>query len=174
MSTNPYAVPPYEQQQQPAMEPYPQPRQSSRAVPRVLSALGGFLLTPVALGMVIYGGSRLQRVFAQAYSVGEDPLGLITLLLGALLLLGVALLGALSGLGPVIGGLVWGVLPGLAALVGSTDLLGLMYDVGGRELGVGLATWLVMGCLLGSGVLLVGAGLVGTLTRRRPPSRSAG
>ncbi|WP_235783679.1 hypothetical protein [Amycolatopsis orientalis] len=56
MSTNPYAVPPYEQQQQPAMEPYPQPRQSSRAVPRVLSALGGFLLTPVALGMVIYGG----------------------------------------------------------------------------------------------------------------------
>ncbi|WP_152546887.1 hypothetical protein [Amycolatopsis orientalis] len=118
--------------------------------------------------------SRLQRVFAQAYSVGEDPLGLITLLLGALLLLGVALLGALSGLGPVIGGLVWGVLPGLAALVGSTDLLGLMYDLGGRELGVGLATWLVMGCLLGSGVLLVGAGLVGTLTRRRPTSRSAG
>ncbi|KZB82597.1 hypothetical protein AVL48_09590 [Amycolatopsis regifaucium] len=143
-------------------------------MPRVLSALGGVLLTPVALGMVIYGGSRLQRVFAQAYSVGEDPMGLILLLFGALLLLGVALLGAVSGLGPVIGGLIWGVLPGLAALAGSSDLVGLMYDIGGRELGVGLVTWLVMGALLGSGALLVGAGLVGTLTRRRPTSRSAG
>jgi hypothetical protein len=140
----------------------------------VISALGGVLLTPLALGMVIYGGSRLQRVYAQAFSVGEDPLGLVMLLFGALLLLGVALLGALSGLGPVIGGLVWGVLPGLTALVGSTDLLSLMYDIGGRELGVGLVTWLVMGSLLGSGVLLVGAGLVGTLTRRRPGARLAG
>ncbi|OLZ49422.1 hypothetical protein BS329_21980 [Amycolatopsis coloradensis] len=137
-------------------------------MPRVLSAVGGVLLTPVALGLVIYGGSRLQRMYAQAYTVGEDPLGLFLLILGGLLLLGVALLGALSGLGPVIGGLLWGVVPGLTTLLGGQSVMSTMYDLGGRELGVGLVTWLVMGALFGAGFLLVGAGLVGTLTRRRP------
>ncbi|WP_236004816.1 hypothetical protein [Amycolatopsis pittospori] len=165
MSTNPYAVPPFEQHQAP--EPYVQPKQTSRAVPRVISALGGVLLTPVALGLVIYAGSRLQRMFAQAYTVGDDLLGLFLLLLGGVLLLGVALLGALSGLGPVIGGLMWGVLPGLTVFLSPRDFLGLMYDVGGRELGVGVVTWMVMGALMGSGFLLIGAGLVGTLARRR-------
>ncbi|WP_245192991.1 hypothetical protein [Amycolatopsis alba] len=164
MSTNPYAVPPHEQPSAP--EPYLQPRQSGRAVPRVISALGGVLLTPVALGLVIYGGSRLQRTYAQAYTVGEDPLGLTLLIVGGLLLLGVALLGVLSGLGPVLGGLLWGVIPGLTTLLGGTSVMSTLYDVGGRELGVGLVTWLVMGALFGSGFLLVGAGLVGTLTRR--------
>ncbi|WP_410604529.1 hypothetical protein [Amycolatopsis sp. lyj-90] len=172
MSTNPYAVPPHEQP--PAPEPYLQPRQSSRAVPRVISALGGVLLTPVALGLVIYGGSRLQRMYAQAYTVGEDPLGLILMIVGGLLLLGVALLGVLSGLGPVLGGLIWGVVPGLTTLLGGQSVMSTMYDIGGRELGVGLVTWLVMGALFGSGFLLAGAGMVGTLTRRRPGSRSAG
>ncbi|MEV6908960.1 hypothetical protein [Amycolatopsis sp. NPDC051071] len=165
MSTNPYAVPPYEQPHAP--EPYVQPRQPSRAVPRVLSALGGVLLTPVALGMVIYGGTRLQRLFSQGFTVGEDPLGLILLIAGGLLLLGVALLGALSGIGPALGGLLWGVLPGLTVFLGPQDFLSAMYDVGGRELGVGLVTWLVMGALIGSGFLLIGAGLAGTIARRR-------
>ncbi|RSM54163.1 hypothetical protein DMH03_35555 [Amycolatopsis sp. WAC 01376] len=137
-------------------------------MPRVLSALGGVLLTPVALGLVIYGGSRLQRMYAQAYTVGEDPLGLVMLIVGGLLLLGVALLGALSGLGPVIGGLVWGVVPGLTTFLGGPSVMSTMYDLGGRELGVGLVTWLVMGALFASGFLLVGAGLAGTLARRRP------
>lgn len=165
MSTNPHAVPPYEQSQH--LEPYARPRQGSRAVPRVISALAGLLLTPVALGLVIYGGSRLQRMFAQAYSVGNEPLGLFLLIFGGLLLLGVALLGALSGLGPMLGGLVWGVLPGLAGVLGPRDVLSVVYDLGGREFSVGLVTWMVMGALFGSGFLLIGAGLVGTLTRRR-------
>jgi hypothetical protein len=166
VSTNPYAVPPYEQPQQP--EPYAGPRQGGRAVPRVISALAGVLLTPVALGLVIYGGSRLQRMYAQTYSVGDEPVGLFMLIIGGLLLLGVALLGVLSGLGPMLGGLVWGVLPGLAGVLGPRDVLRFVYDVGGRELSVGLVTWMVMGALFGSGFLLIGAGLVGTLTRRRP------
>ncbi|MFJ8913173.1 hypothetical protein [Amycolatopsis sp. NPDC102389] len=165
MTTDPYAVPPHEQPAAP--QPYFQPRQSSRAVPRVISGLGGILLTPVALGLVIYGGSRLQRMYAQAYTVGDDPLGLILLLVGGLLLLGVALLGALSGLGPVLGGLIWGVVPGLTSLLSSQSMVSFLYDLGGRELGVGLVTWLVMGALVGSGFLLIGAGLVGTLSRRR-------
>lgn len=163
MSTNPYALPPNEQPQ----APYVQPRQDGRAVPRVLSALGGVLLTPVALGLVIYGGTRLQRTFAQAFTVGDDPLSLVLLFLGGLLLLGVALLGSLSGLGPVIGGVVWGVLPGLTFLLGPRDVLSFFYDLGGREFGVGLVTWVVMGALFGSGFLLIGSGLVGTITRRR-------
>ncbi|MFC9252737.1 hypothetical protein [Amycolatopsis thailandensis] len=165
MSTNPYAVPPHEQPSVP--EPYLQPKQSSRAVPRVISALGGVLLTPVALGLVIYSGSRLQGMYAQAYTVGEDPLGMILLIVGGFFLLGVALLGALSGLGPVLGGLIWGVIPGLTTLLGGTSVMSSLYDFGGRELGVGLVSWLVLGALFGSGFLLVGAGLVGTLTRRR-------
>ncbi|WP_235096826.1 hypothetical protein [Amycolatopsis decaplanina] len=165
MSTNPYAVPPHEQPAVP--EPYLQPRQSGRTVPRVISGLGGVLLTPVGLGLTIYGGSRLQRGFSQSLSVGEDPLGVILLVLGGLLLLGVALLGALSGLGPAAGGLLWGVLPGLAFILSPRDVMSFIYDIGGSELGVGLATWLVMGALVGSGFLLIGAGLVGTLSRRR-------
>ncbi|WP_410650275.1 hypothetical protein [Amycolatopsis sp. cmx-4-54] len=166
MTNNPYAVPPYEQAQAP--EPYgAQPRQSGRAVPRVISGLGGVLLTPVALSVTIYGGSRLQRSFSQYMSVTEDPLGLILLIVGGLLLLGVAFLGALSGLGPVAGGLLWGVLPGLTFLLSPRDVMSLVYDVGGSDLGVGMVTWLVMGALFASGFLLIGAGLVGTLARRR-------
>jgi len=165
MTTDPYAVPPHGRPATP--EPYLQPRQSSRAVPRVISGLGGVLLTPVALSVTVYGGSRLQRGFSQSLSVTEDPLGLVLLLVGGLLLLGVAFLGALSGLGPVVGGLLWGVLPGLAFLLSPRDVMSFIYDVGGSGLGVGLVTWLVMGALVGSGFLLIGAGLVGTLSRRR-------
>ncbi|MFI9456073.1 hypothetical protein [Amycolatopsis sp. NPDC052450] len=167
MTNNPYAVPPYEQPQAP--EPYAaQPRQASRAVPRVLSAVGGVLLTPVALGLVIYSGSQLQRSLAQFLSVGEDPLSLFLLVLGGVLLVGVALLGALSGIGPIVGGLMWGVLPGLTFLLSPQDIMSLTYDVTGASLGTGLVTWLVMGALFASGFLLIGAGLVGTLARRRP------
>ncbi|MFD6067571.1 MULTISPECIES: hypothetical protein [Amycolatopsis] len=166
MTNNPYAVPPYEQTQAP--EPYgAQPRQASRAVPRVLSGIGGVLLTPVALGLVIYGGAQLQRSLSQYLSVGEDPLSLFLLILGGLLLLGVALLGALSGIGPIVGGVLWGVLPGLTFLLSPQDIMRLSYDVTGTSLGVGLVTWLVMGALFASGFLLIGAGLVGTLSRRR-------
>lgn len=165
MTTDPYAVPPHGQPAAP--EPYLQPRQRSRAVPRVISGLGGFLLTPVALGVTIYGGTLLQRGFSRSLSISEDPLGIILLFLGGLLLLGVAFLGALSGLGPVLGGLVWGVLPGVGFLLSPRDVMSVIYDVGGSGLGVGLVTWLVMGALVGSGFLLIGAGLAGTLSRRR-------
>ncbi|MFI7118363.1 hypothetical protein [Amycolatopsis sp. NPDC049868] len=165
MTTDPYAVPPHGQPATP--EPYRQPRQSSRAVPRVISGLGGVLLTPVALSVTIYGGTRLQRGFAQALSFTDDPLGLALLIVGGLLLLGVAFLGALSGLGPVVGGLLWGVLPGLAFLLSPRDFMSLIYDIGPRELGLGLVTWMAMGALVASGFLLIGAGLVGTLSRRR-------
>ncbi|MFE6615346.1 hypothetical protein [Amycolatopsis sp. NPDC057786] len=136
-------------------------------MPRVISGLGGFLLTPVALGVTIYGGSRLQRGFSQSLTVTEDPLGLVLLVVGGLLLVGVAFLGALSGLGPALGGAVWGVLPGVAFFVSPRDVMSFIYDIGGSGLGVGLVTWLVMGALVGSGFLLIGAGLVGTLARRR-------
>ncbi|KFU83159.1 hypothetical protein BB31_01315 [Amycolatopsis lurida NRRL 2430] len=136
-------------------------------MPRVLSGLGGVLLTPVALGLVIYGGAQLQRSLSQFLSVGEDPLSLFLLILGGLLLLGVALLGALSGIGPMAGGVLWGVLPGLTFLLSPQDIMRLSYDVTGASLGVGLVTWLVMGALFASGFLLIGAGLVGTLSRRR-------
>ncbi|MER7861454.1 MULTISPECIES: hypothetical protein [Amycolatopsis] len=165
MTTDPYAVPPHGQPATP--EPYLQPRQSSRAVPRVISGLGGFLLTPVALGVTIYGGTLVQRGFSRSLSISEDPLGIILLFLGGLLLLGVAFLGALSGLGPALGGLVWGVLPGVGFLLSPRDVMSVIYDAGGSGLGVGLVTWLVMGALVGSGFLLIGAGLVGTLSRRR-------
>lgn len=62
--------------------------------------------------------------------------------------------------------------PGLAGVLGPRDVLSFVYDVGGRELSVGLVTWMVVGALFGSGFLLIGAGLVGTLTRRRRPAFS--
>ncbi|MEV0065161.1 MULTISPECIES: hypothetical protein [unclassified Amycolatopsis] len=138
-----------------------------RAVPRVLSGLLGLVVTPVALGLLSYGGYRQQTLIA-VMSTRRDALGIALIAGGAILLLLVAALGAWSSSGPLLGGLVWGVLPGVVVLAvpeWGFDLLDVLPRGG---LSFGLTSWLFSGALLASGFLLVGTSLATTVVRRRP------
>ncbi|WP_244223556.1 hypothetical protein [Amycolatopsis circi] len=152
--------------------PYPaQPatvsQPASRAVARVLSGLCGLVLTPVAIGVLAYGGYRQQTQVSATFAEHGDGLGMTLMVVGALLLVGVAVLGAWSSTGPIVGGLIWGVLPGVATLVSPRTGIDLLRLLPADELAAGFGGWLVSGALLGTGFLLVGAGLATTLARRR-------
>lgn len=140
---------------------------SSRAVARVLSGLSGLVLTPIAIGVLAYGGYRQQAQVSATFGEHGDSLGTTLMVVGALLVAGVALLAAWSSAGPVVGGVVWGVLPGVATLVSPRSGYDLLRLLPGDELAAGFGGWLVSGALLGTGFLLVGAGLAATLARRR-------
>ncbi|WP_409183378.1 hypothetical protein F9C11_02740 [Amycolatopsis sp. VS8301801F10] len=148
---------------QPAMAQQP----SSRAAARVLSGLSGLVLTPIAIGVLAFGGFRQQAKVAATFAEHGDSLGATLLVIGALLLVGVAALGAWSSAGPVVGGLVWGVLPGVVTLVSPRTGYDLLRLLPGDEVAAGFGGWLVSGALLGTGFLLVGTGLATTLARRR-------
>ncbi|MYW91081.1 hypothetical protein G3I59_10810 [Amycolatopsis rubida] len=140
---------------------------SSRAVARVLSGLSGLVLTPIAIGVLAYGGYRQQAKVSATFAEHGDSLGTTLLAIGALLLIGVAVLGAWSSAGPIVGGVVWGVLPGVTTLVSPRTGYDLLRLLPGDELAAGFAGWLVSGALLGAGFLLVGTGLATTMARRR-------
>ncbi|MDT8909608.1 hypothetical protein [Amycolatopsis sp. PS_44_ISF1] len=151
-------------------EPYPAPAVAaephSRAAPRWLSGVLGLVLTPVALGLLSYGGFRAQPSPLGEVVADRDAPGVALLAGGAILLLVVAALGAWSSTGPLAGGLVWGVLPGVIGLAmprWDLDLLRLLPD----ELRGGALRWLFSGGLIAAGFLLVGTGLAATLVRRR-------
>ncbi|WP_233574245.1 hypothetical protein [Amycolatopsis panacis] len=139
---------------------------ASRTGARVLSGLAGLVLTPVALGLLGYGGYRQQNVLS-TYAAHSDAVSVVLLVAGALLLLAVATLGAWSSAGPLLGGLLWGVLPGLVTLAMPQWGLELLNLVPWGQLRFGVATWLFTGALFGCGFLLVGTGLAGSLVRRR-------
>ncbi|MEC3981851.1 hypothetical protein [Amycolatopsis sp. H20-H5] len=160
MSTNPYAQPYAAQPGAPALQ------RPGRALPRVLSALGGLALTPLGLWLLIYGGGRLQQ--SLQLTRGTDVLGIALTIAGGLVLLGVAVLGAVSSLGPILGGLVWGVLPGLLGVLAPLDIYHWVYNVAdSRTFTSSLLTLLALGAILGIGMLLVGCGLAAAITRRR-------
>lgn len=148
---------------QPAMVSQP----ASRAAARVLSGLCGLVLTPIAIGVLAFGGYRQQTQVSATFGEHGDGLGMTLMAVGALLLVGVALLGAWSGTGPVVGGVIWGVLPGVVTLVSPRTGIDLLRLLPGDELAAGFGGWLVSGALLGTGFVLVGAGLAATLVRRR-------
>ncbi|OZM71793.1 hypothetical protein CFN78_18365 [Amycolatopsis antarctica] len=92
-SADPYAAAPY------SSGP-PGQAHGERTGARVLAALGGVVLTPVALALMMYGAHVNQRDYVRAIDQVE-PAGALFLLLGAILLAGIASLGLVSGLGPV-------------------------------------------------------------------------
>lgn len=137
-----------------------------RAVPRLLSGILGLVLTPVALGLLSYGGLRTQQNEMAMVVTQRDAPAIAMVAGGAILLLVVAALGAWSSTGPLLGGLVWGVLPGVVGLAmpewDLRVLRALPFD-----LMSGASIWLFSGGLIAAGFLLVGTGLAATLVRRR-------
>jgi hypothetical protein len=138
----------------------------SRAVPRLLSGILGLVLTPIALGLLSYGGLREQRNEMAMTLTHRDAPAIALLAGGAILLLVVAALGAWSSTGPLLGGLVWGVLPGVVGLAKPEWDLELLRRLP-FDLMSGASSWLFSGGLIAAGFLLVGTGLAATLVRRR-------
>ncbi|MEQ0562886.1 hypothetical protein ABJI51_27730 [Amycolatopsis sp. NEAU-NG30] len=138
-----------------------------RAGAHVVSALGGLVLTPVALGLLSWGGLRQQQLIQATLSTNRDAPGIALLAGGAILLLAVAALGALSASGPILGGLLYGVLPGVAAMAVPEWGFRLVNLMPKSDIAYGVMDFLFIGGLLGIGFLLVGSGLAGALVRRR-------
>jgi len=138
-----------------------------RGVAHLVSALSGLLLTPVALGLLSWGGLRQQQLIQATLSTNRDPLGIALLAGGAILLLGVAALGALSAVGPILGGLIYGVLPSVATMAVPEWGFRLVNRMPKSDIAYGITDFLFIGGLLGVGFLLVGSGLANALVRRR-------
>lgn len=143
-------------------------RERSHAAARLLSALIGLVLTPIALGLLTYGGFRYQEITAADGGFEHDTRGLAALIVGAVVLLIVAWSGALSAVGLMLAGLVWGILPAVLYLVYPEDTLSRIADTPAvpSDTEAGTITWLAVGGFLALGVALVGASL-SLATRRR-------
>ncbi|WP_409489674.1 hypothetical protein [Amycolatopsis sp. cmx-11-12] len=157
-------------------EPYEQPYEddlvaedtrAGRGARRALSGAGGLILTPVALGLLAWGGLRQQMLVQATLSTQRDVFGIGLLVGGGILLLAVGLLGALSATGPILGGLVWGVAPGVTAAAVPEWGFRLVKYLPQNDVTYGVTSWLFIGGLLGTGFLLIGAGLASRLARRR-------
>ncbi|WP_414935817.1 hypothetical protein [Amycolatopsis sp. cmx-11-51] len=140
---------------------------AGRGARRALSGAGGLILTPVALGLLAWGGLRQQMLVQATLSTQRDAFGIGLLVGGGILLLAVGLLGALSATGPILGGLVWGIAPGVAAAAVPEWGFRLVKYLPQNDVTYGVTSWLFIGGLLGTGFLLVGAGLASRLARRR-------
>ncbi|AUI63427.1 hypothetical protein [Amycolatopsis sp. BJA-103] len=140
---------------------------AGRGVRRVLSGAGGLILTPVALGLLAWGGLRQQMLVQATLSTQRDVFSIGLLVGGGILLLAVGLLGALSATGPILGGLVWGIAPGVATAAVPEWGFRLVKYLPQNDVTYGVTSWLFIGGLLGTGFLLVGAGLASRLARRR-------
>ncbi|WP_340684634.1 hypothetical protein LCL61_40555 [Amycolatopsis coloradensis] len=140
---------------------------AGRGVRRVLSGAGGLILTPVALGLLAWGGLRQQMLVQATLSTQRDVFSIGLLVGGGILLLAVGLLGALSATGPILGGLVWGVAPGVATIAVPEWGFRLVKLLPQNDVTYGVTSWLFIGGLLATGFLLIGAGLASRLARRR-------
>ena len=136
---------------------------------RLIGALLGFVLTPVALTLTGIGTARLSDI-AGTSDMGTDLLGGTLLTIGVVMLAVIVLLGIWTTSVPIVGGLVWGVALGLAYLI----VPGVMQD--GAEAMTAdrsvpeaidqVADAGMSGYLVVLGVILVAAGLATTLARR--------
>ncbi|RSN13179.1 hypothetical protein DMC63_27930 [Streptomyces sp. WAC 05977] len=145
----------------------PEDTRAGRGVRRVLSGVGGLILTPVALGLLAWGGLRQQMLVQATLSTQRDVLSIGLLVGGGILLLSVGLLGALSATGPILGGLVWGAAPGVATIAVPEWGFRLVKYLPQNDVTYGVTSWLFIGGLLATGFLLIGAGLASRLARRR-------
>lgn len=122
------------------------------------------VVTPIGIGIAAHGSLATSRWWDSVdrwSAPGQSVLGAVLLLL-------VAVLAAYSPAATMIAGLVWGILPGIIQIFFPEDTFRMIGDIPGlaAELHVALHAWLVSGMVLIVGTLLFGAGVVATLKRR--------
>jgi hypothetical protein len=167
----------------PPVRPEPEPRStptSHRADPdpdvasrpggvlrHVFGVFIGLLLTPGAIGLLVYGGDRYRQLDPSG-GIDHDTRGLVTLGAGAFVLLLVACSGALSPAGPLIGSL-WGLVPAGLYLLASDTAIDLIADIPEVPDGAqsGAVSWLAFGCFLAVGATLFGTFVATAIRRRR-------
>ncbi|WP_051132932.1 hypothetical protein [Nocardia paucivorans] len=132
----------------------------------LLGSAAGLIVTPVALGIAANGAvianrwwDATDRWLAPAQSV-----------LGAGLLLLVAVTAVSAPGAAMVAGLVWGIVPGLVQIACPEDTYRMIVAVPGlpTDLDRALHTWLSGGVALMIGVLLFGVGLTATARGRNP------
>ena len=147
----------------------------SRMPARLLTALYALVITPVAIGLISYGGGQWFRILQQRSTAdGLLPAGLdVAVLVGPLLALaaGILLIAsvAASGIASSAGLLTTGVL-GLFGVVTSAfpPLLSLVYEIASPVIPWVVLDGLVFGHALLLPTLLGGLGVCLLLARRRP------
>ncbi|NEW42340.1 hypothetical protein GV794_19370 [Nocardia cyriacigeorgica] len=124
----------------------------------------GLIVTPIGIGIAAHGSLTTSRWWDSVdrwSAPGQSVLGAILLLL-------VAVLAAYSPAATMIAGLIWGIIPGIIQILFPDDTFRLIGNIPGltAELHVALHAWLASGMVLIVGTLLFGAGVVATLKRR--------
>jgi len=168
MDAPPESWPEESEQRMTDEEPESPPRRRSRLGAHLFGAMSGLILTPVAIGFLTYGGYRYQQLTDAGATVDYDTRGLVSLGVGAGVLLIVLLSGALSPLGPLLGGLLWGLAPAALYLALPADTVQWIDDapVAPVEIEVATISWLALGCFLAVGISLFGSGIGSALRRR--------
>ncbi|MEV0062963.1 hypothetical protein [Nocardia sp. NPDC050718] len=142
-------------------------RTNSGASRTVVGAFLALIVTPLGMALAAHGALDTSRwvILGDA----ADRLGsTLQIIVGAVLLLLVSALAGFTPIATILAGLVWGVLPGLVYFVSPESTwrmvgdLPLMTD----ELHIALNAWITSGFTFVLGLLLVGAGVAGTLRRR--------
>lgn len=132
-----------------------------------IGALVALVVTPIGMGLAAHGALDTSRWVIMGDAA--DRVGsMFQIVGGALLLLLVAALAAYSPAGTVLAGLVWGILPGFVFFLFPEDTWRLIGDLPllSDELHVAVHAWVTNGITFVVGVLLIGAGVAGTLRRR--------
>ncbi|MEU0504110.1 hypothetical protein [Nocardia sp. NPDC005998] len=134
----------------------------------LVGILVGLVVTPVGIGLAAHAAldTRQWVILGSAANRAGSTFQIVA---AALLLLLVAALAAYSPAGTVLAGLVWGVVPGFVYFLFPDDTWRIIHDdlpVLSDEMRFALITWVTSGFPFILGVLLIGAGVAGTLRRR--------
>ncbi|MEO9222976.1 MAG: hypothetical protein ABI251_14615 [Mycobacteriaceae bacterium] len=101
-------VPPWSPQVSP---PTQMPTGGTRIFAHIVGLFVGLFVTPVAIGLIAWASTRRLRRFQMNFDQLSDLTSLVLSLLGALLLLVLALLTVWAPPAPLVGGILLGVLP---------------------------------------------------------------
>ena len=134
----------------------------------LFGVLVGLVVTPVGIGLAAHAAldTRQWVILGSAVNRAESTFQIVG---GALLLFFVAALAAYAPAGTVSAGLVWGVVPGLVYFLSPDDIWRTIHDdlpMLSDEMRLALITWVANGYAFILGLLLLGAGVAGTMRRR--------
>lgn len=163
---NPYG-PPRQPFGAPPAQGWARPPRRTSPVLTVLLTVAGTLLAPLGYVLAAKGGADRYRLTAMLMQSGSELVPpTLLLLLGVLLLGGVAVAAAWAPTAAIVPGALLG-LVGLHGVVDPIGAFRLPVDLFGFEAASWVGTFAAMGVPLAVSVLLVAAGVAGAVARRR-------
>ncbi|MEV5648497.1 hypothetical protein AB0L57_09630 [Nocardia sp. NPDC052254] len=128
--------------------------------------LFGLIVTPIGIAFAARGGADI-RYWVIVGAVTDRWTAAAEIVGGSFLLLLVAALAAFSPIGTIVASLVWGIFPGILHILYPDDTFRLIGDIPFTDssMQVALHSWVTYGFALISGMMLLGAGMVGVLRK---------